>query len=531
MQIAALGIMSAPKEVKASVGSKGKRRSLGSEKEKEREREREAMMAREREMEREHEMQLQILIQREAEERERQRVREAKARVKEEKRLAAMTPQVPAVSTMLHALSPSHAVAGLGVGVGSPPKSLGISGRTSSSKSARSPSPLLVMPPGFSSYAPSKPRTPSSKPSQTDMWVDVQTPMPAPQASLPSPPPPRKRSSHSLVPPGMTKMPSTESLSVHSRPSVSGPSSSEDHRMRSMPIAPRRSTGTSVAPESPSLDMYAAGAMGFSTHSSGMDPAATVRVADDRRESRESKDSRDSRESRDSAERDKDRGRKPSFRRKMSGALDTFRSPASQRSSSKRRERERESSSHQHLQPPSSPLSQRPALTVEEIEHMAEFGMGGLELAIPGVPGSFFPSSNPSSKSARDQAQVREREKERDKKDKEREKTRKRSGSGSVSVSGSGHGHGHGFGHGHGQGHGVSVPREPLYRCAVVHACEPPPGVSYRALPFFHLREGMVLDVLREEGHPSSHDNLPLYVSNSFLRLVIQTVNEEHELM
>jgi hypothetical protein len=66
------------------------------------------------------------------------------------------------------------------------------------------------------------------------------------------------------------------------------------------------------------------------------------------------------------------------------------------------------------------------------------------------------------------------------------------------------------------QTHAVSVPNRALYACKVVHSCEPPDGVSYRALPFFHLWEGMRLDVLREEGHPSLHENLPLYVSDSF---------------
>ncbi|OBZ69702.1 Dynamin-binding protein [Grifola frondosa] len=51
-----------------------------------------------------------------------------------------------------------------------------------------------------------------------------------------------------------------------------------------------------------------------------------------------------------------------------------------------------------------------------------------------------------------------------------------------------------------------------LYSCRVVHLCQPPPGVSYRDLPFFTLLVDDVYDVLQEAGHPSDHDDLPLYV-------------------
>ncbi|KAI6145479.1 hypothetical protein BKA82DRAFT_995591 [Pisolithus tinctorius] len=53
-----------------------------------------------------------------------------------------------------------------------------------------------------------------------------------------------------------------------------------------------------------------------------------------------------------------------------------------------------------------------------------------------------------------------------------------------------------------------------LYTTRVIHACEPPPGVSYRGLPFFTLEYGDMYDVLREYGHPSTHADLPLYVDD-----------------
>ncbi|OSX61642.1 hypothetical protein POSPLADRAFT_1066230 [Postia placenta MAD-698-R-SB12] len=59
---------------------------------------------------------------------------------------------------------------------------------------------------------------------------------------------------------------------------------------------------------------------------------------------------------------------------------------------------------------------------------------------------------------------------------------------------------------------GLRIPA--MYRCQVVHACEPPYDVSYRGLPFFHLRPGDVYDVLQEAGHPSIHRNLPLQVDD-----------------
>ncbi|KAI0701003.1 hypothetical protein C8T65DRAFT_579908 [Cerioporus squamosus] len=54
----------------------------------------------------------------------------------------------------------------------------------------------------------------------------------------------------------------------------------------------------------------------------------------------------------------------------------------------------------------------------------------------------------------------------------------------------------------------------PLYQCRVIHPCEPPPGVSYRDIPFFTLRVDDVYDILQEAGHPSTHRDLPLYVDD-----------------
>lgn len=53
-----------------------------------------------------------------------------------------------------------------------------------------------------------------------------------------------------------------------------------------------------------------------------------------------------------------------------------------------------------------------------------------------------------------------------------------------------------------------------LYQCQVIFNCTPPPDVSYHDLPFFTLRVGEVYDVLQEQGHPSTHPDLPLYVDD-----------------
>jgi hypothetical protein len=46
----------------------------------------------------------------------------------------------------------------------------------------------------------------------------------------------------------------------------------------------------------------------------------------------------------------------------------------------------------------------------------------------------------------------------------------------------------------------------------VVHECDPPEEVEYYGLPFFKLYLDDIYDVLKEAGHPSQHQNLPLVV-------------------
>ncbi|THH18319.1 hypothetical protein EW146_g2634 [Bondarzewia mesenterica] len=52
------------------------------------------------------------------------------------------------------------------------------------------------------------------------------------------------------------------------------------------------------------------------------------------------------------------------------------------------------------------------------------------------------------------------------------------------------------------------------YVCRVIHPCEPPEGVSYFGLPFFRLKLGTKFEVLKEAGHPSLHEDLPLHVDD-----------------
>ena len=52
------------------------------------------------------------------------------------------------------------------------------------------------------------------------------------------------------------------------------------------------------------------------------------------------------------------------------------------------------------------------------------------------------------------------------------------------------------------------------YICQVVHPCTPPSAISYYSFPFFTLREGDLLEVLQEAGHPSIHPKLPLWVDD-----------------
>ncbi|KAI0090798.1 hypothetical protein BDY19DRAFT_984428 [Irpex rosettiformis] len=53
-----------------------------------------------------------------------------------------------------------------------------------------------------------------------------------------------------------------------------------------------------------------------------------------------------------------------------------------------------------------------------------------------------------------------------------------------------------------------------MYECRVVHPCYPPQGTQYKGLPFFVLEIGDVFDVIREEGHPSIHPELPLVLDD-----------------
>ena len=52
------------------------------------------------------------------------------------------------------------------------------------------------------------------------------------------------------------------------------------------------------------------------------------------------------------------------------------------------------------------------------------------------------------------------------------------------------------------------------YACRVIHPCCPPVGVSYYGFPFFELNVGDIFHVLREAGHPCTHEHLPLYVDD-----------------
>ena len=52
------------------------------------------------------------------------------------------------------------------------------------------------------------------------------------------------------------------------------------------------------------------------------------------------------------------------------------------------------------------------------------------------------------------------------------------------------------------------------YVCQVIHPCTPPAAISYYSFPFFTLREGELLEVLQEAGHPSIHPKLPLWVDD-----------------
>ena len=61
-----------------------------------------------------------------------------------------------------------------------------------------------------------------------------------------------------------------------------------------------------------------------------------------------------------------------------------------------------------------------------------------------------------------------------------------------------------------GDGHVV----QPLYTVTAVHEFRPPERASYCGLPFFALKNGDVLEVIAEAGHPSQHNHLPLNLVN-----------------
>ena len=61
----------------------------------------------------------------------------------------------------------------------------------------------------------------------------------------------------------------------------------------------------------------------------------------------------------------------------------------------------------------------------------------------------------------------------------------------------------------------VRIPQTALYECRVIHPCQPPESVEYRDLPFFTLAVDEVYEILAEDGRPSTHPDLPLYVDDS----------------
>lgn len=55
---------------------------------------------------------------------------------------------------------------------------------------------------------------------------------------------------------------------------------------------------------------------------------------------------------------------------------------------------------------------------------------------------------------------------------------------------------------------------ETLYVVTCVHPFHPPPGAIHINLPFLSLEINDVVDILLEDGHPSTHPNLPIYVDD-----------------
>ena len=55
---------------------------------------------------------------------------------------------------------------------------------------------------------------------------------------------------------------------------------------------------------------------------------------------------------------------------------------------------------------------------------------------------------------------------------------------------------------------------DPLYVVICVHPFHPPSSAWHRGLPFLHLETNDVVDVLLEDGHPSTHPDLPIYIDD-----------------
>lgn len=55
---------------------------------------------------------------------------------------------------------------------------------------------------------------------------------------------------------------------------------------------------------------------------------------------------------------------------------------------------------------------------------------------------------------------------------------------------------------------------ETLYVVICVHPFHPPTSAWHRGLPFLHLETNDVVDVLLEDGHPSTHQDLPIYIDD-----------------
>lgn len=68
---------------------------------------------------------------------------------------------------------------------------------------------------------------------------------------------------------------------------------------------------------------------------------------------------------------------------------------------------------------------------------------------------------------------------------------------------------------------------ESLYVVSCVHPFHPPPGVIHHSLPFLSLEINDVVDILLEDGHPSTHSDLPIYVDDGDDCMLVG--RDEHE--